>query len=404
MIGSTGDERSIVHLNVADFAVAVERAGDGRLRGRPVIVAPQGASRAAVYDMSEEAYRAGVRKGMPLAQALRCARGAAVTPPHPDRYQRAMLAFLQRALPYSPLVESSDGLGHVFLDVTGTRGLFGAPEDVAWRIRRAARDELNLDPIWSVAPSKLVAKVATRIVKPTGECMVERGDEEEFLGPLSVDLLPGIESEDRRLLRELNLLRAAQVARLGLGELSSVFGRGARVIYETVRGIDPSPVLPAGQEPPSVQATWEFATDTNQREALEGSLFSLVEKVSAELRRRRLAARRMGVILDYSDGVRFVRSATCDPASANLFRLFEQVRRALGMGDGPCPLRRVRLRQVRVLADRLVFPPAQLCLFAEDNAAERRETSLCATLDRIRARFGDQAIRLGRSQPGGQAA
>ncbi|MGD0094411.1 MAG: hypothetical protein ABSE73_31270, partial [Planctomycetota bacterium] len=64
-------ERSIIHLNVADFAVAVERILDSRLRGRPVLIAPAGLARAAVYDMSEEAYRAGVRKGMDLARARR---------------------------------------------------------------------------------------------------------------------------------------------------------------------------------------------------------------------------------------------------------------------------------------------------------------------------------------------
>ena len=56
-------DRAIIHLNVADFAVAVERAIDRRLAGRPVVIAPQGAARAAVYDMSEEAYRAGRPQG-----------------------------------------------------------------------------------------------------------------------------------------------------------------------------------------------------------------------------------------------------------------------------------------------------------------------------------------------------
>ena len=36
-------DRSIIHLNVADFAVAVERAVDCRLKDRPVIIAPEGA-------------------------------------------------------------------------------------------------------------------------------------------------------------------------------------------------------------------------------------------------------------------------------------------------------------------------------------------------------------------------
>ena len=35
-------DRSIIHLNVADFAVAVERAVDCRLKDRPVIIAPRG--------------------------------------------------------------------------------------------------------------------------------------------------------------------------------------------------------------------------------------------------------------------------------------------------------------------------------------------------------------------------
>ena len=66
--------RSILHLNVADFAVAVERVVDLSLRGKPVIVAPLQAARAAVYDMSEEAYRDGVRKGMLLNRATRLCR------------------------------------------------------------------------------------------------------------------------------------------------------------------------------------------------------------------------------------------------------------------------------------------------------------------------------------------
>ena len=116
--------RSVIHLNVADFAVAVERVVDARLRGRPVIIAPPGAARAHVLDMSDKAYRAGVRKGMSLAQARAACRDAQLVPPHPDRYERAMREFLARALPFSPLIELVDENGHLFLDVTGTGRLF----------------------------------------------------------------------------------------------------------------------------------------------------------------------------------------------------------------------------------------------------------------------------------------
>ncbi|MBF0528654.1 MAG: hypothetical protein HQK55_05170 [Deltaproteobacteria bacterium] len=129
-------ERSIVHLNVADFAVAVERLVDPRLRQRPVIIAATGTARAGVYDMSEEAYQAGVRKGMPVKLAQRFCRGVKVVPTHLDRYERAMATLLKHTLPYSPLIETGAGNGHLFADLTGTGKLFGPPPDVAWRIRK----------------------------------------------------------------------------------------------------------------------------------------------------------------------------------------------------------------------------------------------------------------------------
>ena len=162
--------RTIIHLNIADFAVAVERTLDRRLRERPVIEAPLGAPRAAVYDMSEEAYQAGVYKGMPLAAARRICREAHLQMPRLERYIQAMAALIQRARPFTPRIEPGLDDGHLFLDVTGTSRLHGSPEDVAQRLRRQICSDLDLTPIWSVASNKVVAKVATRTVKPLGEC------------------------------------------------------------------------------------------------------------------------------------------------------------------------------------------------------------------------------------------
>ena len=237
-------ERSIIHLNIADFAVAVERAVDCRLKDRPVIIAPEGAARAAVYDMSEEAYRNGIRKGMALRRAVRLCRDARLLPPHPDRYEHAMRSLLKQTLPYSPLIETGEDDGHLFLDVSGTARLFGPPADVAWRLRRQVKKDLGLDPIWSVAPNKLVAKVATRLVKPDGEYIVGAGEEESLLAPLPISLVPGIERDDLLRLREFNLTRVSQFTALSLEQLQIPFGAHALFLYQTARGIDPSPVLP----------------------------------------------------------------------------------------------------------------------------------------------------------------
>jgi DNA polymerase-4 len=300
---------------------------------------------------------------------------------------------LKRALPYSPLIETGEDDGHLFMDATGTSRLFGPPRDVAWRLRRQIKTDLGLDPIWSVAPNKLVAKVATRLVKPDGEYIVAAGEEEALLAPLPVSLVPGIERPDQLRLREFNLIHAFQVAALSLEQLEVPFATRAPMLYEAVRGIDSSPVLSVGQKPPKIIADHEFGNDTNNAHTLEAVLYSLVEQVGSRLRRRRRAARRIAIILDYSDGMRRARQVAARPATANDLILFERARRTLQLAW----VRRVRIRHMRLICDRLIFPPAQLELFAADRKTDKKRDGLITAIDAIRHRYGNQAVQLGRT-------
>lgn len=388
----TRPARAVLHLNVADFAVAVERVLDRSLRRQAVIVAPQGAARAQVYDMSEEAFQQGVRKHMALGRAQRLCRRARVVDPHPHHYQRAMRALGGYARPYSPLLEAEEASGHIFLDLSGTGRLWGPPQDVAWRLRREARDLLGLEPIWALAPNKLVAKVASRVVKPLGECIVEPGQEEAFLRPLPLHLLPGIERADLLCLRELNLWQVSQAARWSPAQLGVVFGRRGGDLYRILRGRDDSPVLPARQRP-RISLECQLTPDSNQAPQVEAALLGLVERAGARLRRAGRVARRVAVALLYSDGARMVRQRGHRPGTANDFALFALARAALQLAWQ----RRVRLRRLRLICQDLVYPPAQMELFPAQAPGERDNDRLLAAMDRIRERHGAGMIRLGRS-------
>ena len=386
--------RAVVHLNIADFAVAVERMVDSRINAHPVIIAPERAARAVVYDMSEEAYRAGVRKNMPLQRALRCCRDAAVLPPHPDRYERVMKDIFQQVLSYSPLIEPGDVDGHLFIDVTGTSRLFGPPVDVAWHMYKRIRNRFGLAPVWSVAPNKLISKVATRLVKPLGEYIVGHGEESAFLAPLPVRLLPGIERDDLIRLRELNLSQVCQVAALTEDQLAIPFGKRAGMIFNFVRGIDPAPVLPAGKQSRTVMADHEFGNDTNDVATVERALYRLVEKIGSTLRGQGRAAAGLTVMLDHSDGLRRFRRMSVRPPSGNDITLFETARSVLYLAW----TRRVRLRHIRLICAKPVFPPSQMELFVSDAARiEKKRASLICAVDHIRERFGRDSIVMGRA-------
>ncbi len=218
------------------------------------------------------------------------------------------------------------------------------------------------------------------------------GEEEAFLAPLPLALLPGLEAADLACLGSLNLVRVSQAAALGLDQLRVLFGSRATFLYETFRGIDLTPVMPAGEAPPRVAAEHAFETDTNDGEQLERALYRLVEQVGRKLRDRHLAARRIGIRMDYSDGVRRIRSAGLRPPSANDITLFEQARSVFRSAWQ----RRIRIRYLRLICDRLTFPPAQPSLFMEERQAEEKRTALVTALDTIRNRFGENSVGWGR--------
>src|SRR5499426_2062609 len=105
-------DRSILHLDIPAFPVAVERVVAPRLRERPVVVAPSSSTRAPILVSSLEARQAGVFRGMPLARAVRICRDLIVLPPNEPLYRRASEAILKLLAAYSPLLEPAGG-GHV---------------------------------------------------------------------------------------------------------------------------------------------------------------------------------------------------------------------------------------------------------------------------------------------------
>jgi DNA polymerase-4 len=265
--------------------------------------------------------------------------------------------------------------------------------DVAWRLGRRIRRDLGLLPIWSVATSKLIAKTATRLVKPLGEYIVEPGDEAAFLAPLPLFLVPGIESSDLVRLNDFNMVRVFQAATLSADQMQTLFGHRGRFIHDRLRGIDPSPVRPVDQPPPRVIEYREFGNDTNDRLQIERSLYQLVERACRQLRRQALAARRVALVLEHTDGLRRIRQVTATPATANDFALFSHARRALDLAW----TRRVRLRLMTLVCDRLTYPPAQRLLFAPERRMAERQDRLVAAIDRIRHRFGTDALAMGRT-------
>lgn len=383
-------ERSIIHLNITDFAVAIETSLQPSLKGYPLIIAPLGAPRAVVYDMSDEAFKQGIRKGMPLARARRINRKIPILPPFFSRYETAMKALLKESSVFTPIVESGLADGHIFLDVTGSSRLFGPPADMAFKLKKTFQKTFSLTPVWSVAANKLVAKVAARAAKPTGEYIVPAGDERSFLAPQPLKLIPGFGKKDITLLNEFNLFKVKEARLLTKEQLEIPFDRKARQVYERLRGIDATPVTPSKENKGTFRADHDFPDSANKKQEVKQALYLLVEEAGRTFRKQSRECQCARIILSYSDGlqneaaVRFKRRTCCD------MLIFEQALPALYKAWR----RRVCIRHMRLICDAAPAAGKQADLFGRPDK-EDRQHSLTSAMDKIRQKFGNQALQTG---------
>ncbi len=382
------DQREIVYINFVHLGVGLQRLREPDLRSRPLIIAPATA-RALVLDMSPEARRAGVRRGMRLAVARSRCPEAAVRPPQRQEYQKLVNRCLRAGLAFTPLVAPGRGTGHLYLDISGSRRLLGPAVDVARKVRQELVRITGLRPAWTLATSRLVARTASRLVKPDGTYVVVPGTEAAFLAPLPLSLLPGITPQELARLRELNIRTVVQARQLSRQDLALLCGSRAPLLHRMLRGIDPRPVHPCPvSAPPGLEYRCSFSPDTNHEQTVIAGLHSLVLQAGHRLRARGLGCRRVAVRLVYSDGVEVVRQAAARGVAADNQTIRQLAVTALYRGWH----RRVRLQSLSLSCSRLLTPAVQLSLFACNEKAGKN-IEISRAVDVIRERFGALGIR-----------
>ena len=374
--------RTIIHIDMDAFFASVEQLDDPELRGKPVLVGGDSA-RGVVAAASYEAREYGVRSAMSMVEARwRCPQ-AIVVFPHRGRYQEMSRQIFSIFSRFTPLIQGLS-LDEAFLDVTGSRRLFGDGVQIAGQIRKAIFKETGLRASAGVACSKFVAKIASDIDKPNGLTFVQPGQERAFLAPLPIRRMWGVGPKAQTKLAAFGLERIGDLARAEEHTLQHLLGSWGLTVHELARGIDDRSVV-VGTKAKSIGSEETFERDLHSMEALRKPILAQSIRVADRLVNAELRARSVTLKVKYADHrlctrQLSLRESVCDPDSIYqaacelLLRVPELERGA-------------RLTGVSVsqLSSRL-----QSTLFVDENLAKRdRLEEVSASL---RSRFGDRGM------------
>ena len=407
MTSPTDVSRRIVLADADAFYVAVARLVDpeGAGRARCLVVGGSAEHRGVVTSASYEARAYGVHSAMPMARAMRLCPEAVVVPVPWEACaakSREIRLTLER---WAPVVEQASQ-DEFYLDLSGTEKLYSHEPlaDTARRMRAAVIDATGLTLSIGGGTTKLVAKIAAGAAKPgpdrpgDGVHIVAPGDEAAFLRRFTLAELPMVGPRAQERLARLGWRTVTDVQRQDLRTLVARLGqREGEWMWERVRGIDHSPVAP-WTEAKSISRDTTFARDLETDDDLLRELAQQVDRATADLRDAGLVARTITVKLRDADfttrqaGKTLPAPVLTDRAVFAVAReLLQRLRRK----------RRAPARLIGVALSQLERPggEAQLALLETERSVEtERDRTLARAMDRVREKFGPDALGRARGQ------
>lgn len=388
----TEAQRTILHVDMDAFFAAVEQHDHPELRGKPVVIGAPPDERGVVSAASYEAREFGIHSAMPSREAGRRCPHATFLPVNGRRYSEIshqVFAILER---FTPLLEPLS-IDEAFLDVTGSRRLFGDGPQTARAIKDAVLRETGLTCSVGVAPNKFLAKLASDLEKPDGLTVVPRLPDliAAFLAPLPVGRMWGVGPVTATHLRGAGIETIGHLQTCPMDQLSALVGNhAARHLRGLALGHDERDLQP-DQVEKSISREHTYGVDCESTANVQRTLCDLVEDVGGELRSQGRYAGLVRLKLRWHDFRTITRQHVLQRPICDDISLREAAMRLFAEQAVSQPVRLVGFG-VSNLTD---TPDPQLTLFDDaDQEGERRE-ALSRSIDSIRRRFGKGVIGRG---------
>ena len=383
--------RTILHCDLNSFFASVEIKHRPELRGKAVAVCGAKEDRhGIVLAKTVEAKRFGVKTGEAIWQAkLKCPNLITVEPHYRwyDEYSAAAREIYYR---YTDQVESF-GIDECWLDVTGSRLLFGDGATIADRLREDMKRELGLTISVGVSFTKVFAKLGSDMKKPDATTVISYDTFRDKVWPLSVDEMVGIGPATKRNLAKHGIYTLGHLARLDIDTCRYILGKAGAELWLNANGMGSDRVCDFFYSSPakSVGRGNTFPRDLTTNEEVRIRLYFLAEDVAYRLRSEGNCATKIQICVKDEELIcRDMQAPLPYPTQS----WAEIAKKAYEIFCANYQWRKnVRALTVRAIDLVSESSPYQTDLFCDQSVRERTLTREIS-VDKIRHRYGSCAI------------
>ena len=388
-------DRTILHSDLNSFYASVEIRNDPALADQPVAVGgDEQARHGIVLAANQLAKRHGIRTAEALWSARRKCPELVIVRPHFDEYARFSQAVRQIYLDYTSQIEPMS-LDEAFLDVTGSRSLFGDGETIAHTIRRRVKRELGLTVSVGVSFNKIFAKLGSDYKKPDAVTVFSRENYRALVWPQPAANLLYVGRATAKKLAGIGVHTIGDLAAADPAALHMLLGKMGPMLHAYANGWDRSPVAEyaAREEAKSIGNMVTAPRDICTPRDADLVLWPLCESVAHRLRRHGLCAGSLSLYIRDVELEVHTRQCQLAPPTWLARELMEHARALLARHYKW----KLPIRTLGVSAGELIPADAVSLQLDLEGTAEKRDKleRIERAMDGLKDRYGAAAVRRG---------
>lgn len=328
----------------------------------------------------------GVKTAETILEARRKCDDLKVYPPNFKLYQEMSNRLFNLIGKYTPDIEKLS-IDECFINYGKVKNLYGDPVSFAYKLKKEIKKELGFTVNIGIANNRLCAKMASDFLKPDRVHTLFFNEVEEKMYPLHIEDLFGVGKSTSKKLRGLGINTIGDLAHSSYEKLYPYFKNQTDRLIKSAQGVYDNIIMPKKENSESISNSTTISYNLNYIEEIYKYLYPLVENVSSSLRKKKMFASQVGVVLKDKYFKTYSHQRKLENSTNNTDDIYEIAKTLaceLWNGEG--------IRLVGVSVSKLSSNINQQISIFDNVEDVKKNSELDKTLDKLKEMYGTNII------------